>query len=165
MIMKNLSSLCPVPQNQRPINEYKKIKKSVAFLWSTGSPQSYFQNIVKVVSISFIFSLFFVFTSSNSFTNFYNEFLYSLISTSILLIGICLRTYLGWVYIYDRLIQGTVAYEESGWYDGQIWVKTPETLIQDKLAGDYKVLPLLTRLKITVGIFLCILFLSLLFLK
>jgi hypothetical protein len=165
MIMKNLSSLCPVPQNQRPINEYKKIKKSVAFLWSTGSPQSYFQNIVKVVSISFIFSLFFVFTSSNSFTNFYNEFLYSLISTSILLIGICLRTYLGWVYIYDRLIQGTVAYEESGWYDGQIWVKTPETLIQDKLAGDYKVLPLLTRLKITVGIFLCILFLSFLLLK
>lgn len=165
MIMKNLSSLCPVPKNQRPINEYKKIKKSVAFLWSTGSPQSYFQNIVKVVSISFIFSLFFVFTSSNSFTNFYNEFLYSLISTSILLIGICLRTYLGWVYIYDRLIQGTVAYEESGWYDGQIWVKTPETLIQDKLAGDYKVLPLLTRLKITVSIFLCILFLSFLLLK
>jgi hypothetical protein len=163
--MKNLSSLCPVPKNQRPINEYKKIKKSVAFLWSTGSPQSYFQNIVKVVSISFIFSLFFVFTSSNSFTNFYNEFLYSLISTSILLIGICLRTYLGWVYIYDRLIQGTVAYEESGWYDGQIWVKTPETLIQDKLAGDYKVLPLLTRLKITVSIFLCILFLSFLLLK
>jgi hypothetical protein len=165
MIMKNLSSLCPVPQNQRPINEYKKIKKSGAFLWSTGSPQLYFQNILKVLLISFIFSLLLVFTSSNSFTNLYNEFLYSLISTSTLLIGICLRTYLGWVYIYDRLIQGTVAYEESGWYDGQIWVKTPETLIQDKLAGDYTVLPLLTRLKITVGIFLCILFLSLLFLK
>jgi hypothetical protein len=163
--MKNLSSLCPVPQNQRPINEYKKIKKSGAFLWSTGSPQLYFQNILKVLLISFIFSLLLVFTSSNSFTNLYNEFLYSLISTSTLLIGICLRTYLGWVYIYDRLIQGTVAYEESGWYDGQIWVKTPETLIQDKLAGDYTVLPLLTRLKITVGIFLCILFLSLLFLK
>ena len=35
-------------------------------------------------------------------------------------------------------MQATVAYEESGWYDGQIWVKTPEILIKDKLAGQYK---------------------------
>jgi hypothetical protein len=165
MTIKNLNVLCPVPQNQRPINEYKKIKKSVAFFWSTGSFQLYFQSILKFVFVSFILSLFLVFTSSNSSNSLYNEILYSLIATSTFLIGICLRTYLGWVYIHDRLIQGIIAYEESGWYDGQIWVKTPETLIQDKLAGGYKVFPLLNRLKNTLGIFLCILILSFLLLK
>jgi hypothetical protein len=163
--MKNLNLLCPVPQTQRPINEYKKIKKSVAFIWSTKSPPVYFQNILQVVFLNLLFCLFFVCTSSSSSNNLYNELLYSLIATSTLLIGICLRTYLGWVYVYDRLIQATVAYEESGWYDGQIWVKTPETLIQDKLAGGYTVLPLLNRLKNTIGIFLCILILSFLLLN
>lgn len=29
----------------------------------------------------------------------------------------------------DRLLSAVVAYEESGWYDGQLWVKPPEVRI------------------------------------
>lgn len=163
--MEKNSVLCPVPQNQRPINEYKKIKDSISFFWSSVSLEEYIKNLLKLFFFIFCFSLILVIVSSNPSTNLYNETLYSLLNTSFVLILLCSRTYLGWKYIYDRLIKGTVAYEESGWYDGQIWVKTPETLMQDKLAGMYKVLPLLNRLKNTCGIFLFIFILSFFLLK
>ena len=31
-----------------------------------------------------------------------------------------LRIYLGWSYVGDRLLSAAVAYEETGWYDGQV---------------------------------------------
>ena len=33
------------------------------------------------------------------------------------------RLYLGWNHIFKRLTSEKVEYEESGWYDGQIWIK------------------------------------------
>jgi len=32
----------------------------------------------------------------------------------------------GWSYVGDRLLSAVIPYEESGWYDGQMWVKPPE---------------------------------------
>jgi hypothetical protein len=61
-----------------------------------------------------------------------------------------LRLYLAWKYIYDRLMNATVSYEESGWYDGQTWVKTNEVLIQDRLIGTYEVLPVIDRLRTVI---------------
>ena len=55
-------------------------------------------------------------------------------------------------------MNATVSYEESGWYDGQTWVKTTEILLQDKLIGTYELLPKINRLKITLRI--CIILLS-----
>ncbi|KAL5988160.1 hypothetical protein ACLOJK_035923 [Asimina triloba] len=39
---------------------------------------------------------------------------------------VVLRIYLGWSYVGDRLLSAVIPYEESGWYDGQMWVKPPE---------------------------------------
>ncbi|GJP47297.1 hypothetical protein CLOM_g6514, partial [Closterium sp. NIES-68] len=61
-----------------------------------------------------------------------------------------LRLYLGWSYIGNRLFSATVEYEETGWYDGQVWVKTPELLARDRLLASYKVKPVLNRLKNTL---------------
>jgi hypothetical protein len=35
----------------------------------------------------------------------------------------------GWSYVGDRLLSAVVPYEETGWYDGQMWVKPPEVCI------------------------------------
>ncbi len=51
----------------------------------------------------------------------------------------------------DYLVQ-QFFYEESGWYDGQIWIKTPEMLTKDRLIGTYYVIPLLKRIKLTMAI-------------
>lgn len=58
--------------------------------------------------------------------------------------------YLGWAYVGNRLLSATVEYEETGWYDGQIWVKTAEVLARDRLLGSFSVKPVLSRLKITL---------------
>lgn len=43
-----------------------------------------------------------------------------------------------------------LAYEESGWYDGQQFVKPPEILTRDRLLGAYEVRPVMARLKRTL---------------
>jgi hypothetical protein len=48
------------------------------------------------------------------------------------------------------LISATVEYEETGWYDGQTWVKTPQVLMRDRLMSNYTVKPALARLKRTL---------------
>ncbi|KAK4584815.1 hypothetical protein RGQ29_022486 [Quercus rubra] len=63
---------------------------------------------------------------------------------------IVLRIYLGWSYVGDRLLSAVIPYEESGWYDGQMWVKPPEVLARDRLLGSYKVKPVIKFLKQTL---------------
>ncbi|KAF6165251.1 hypothetical protein GIB67_030433 [Kingdonia uniflora] len=57
---------------------------------------------------------------------------------------------LGWSYVGDRLLSAVVPYEESGWYDGQMWVKPPEVLARDRLLGSYKVKPVIKLMKQTL---------------
>jgi hypothetical protein len=47
-------------------------------------------------------------------------------------------------------MEATVPYEESGWYDGQVWIKPPEILLQDRLVGTYEIYPGIIRLQITL---------------
>jgi hypothetical protein len=54
-------------------------------------------------------------------------------------------------------MEATVPYEESGWYDGQVWIKPPEILLQDRFIGTYEIYPGLQRLEKTF-VFLLILF-------
>ncbi|KAJ0454141.1 hypothetical protein HanIR_Chr15g0736821 [Helianthus annuus] len=56
----------------------------------------------------------------------------------------------GWSYVGDRLLSAVIPYEESGWYDGQMWVKPPEILACDRLLGSYKVKPVIKLLKQTL---------------
>ena len=45
----------------------------------------------------------------------------------------------GWSYVGARLLSAAVPYEETGWYDGQTFVKPPEVLARDRLLGTYEV--------------------------
>ncbi|OAY76775.1 Uncharacterized protein ycf36 [Ananas comosus] len=58
--------------------------------------------------------------------------------------------WLGWSYVGDRLLSAVIPYEETGWYDGQMWVKPPEVLARDRLLGSYKVKPVINMLKQTL---------------
>ena len=49
---------------------------------------------------------------------------------------VVVRIFLGWSYVSDRLLSATYAYEETGWYDGQTFVKPPEVLTRDRLLGE-----------------------------
>lgn len=71
------------------------------------------------------------------------------------------RLYLGWSYILNRLLSASIFYEESGWYDGQIWIKKADYLVKDRLIGTYYILPIVYRLKWVCFIFLLTFFMDL----
>ena len=141
------TSDCPVPVDQRPINEYNELKTSPFFFWTTKPLKSYLTTLVTFTTIVYV-AVSLLITVSMANTELVVNFLgYSLTFGSVILIFCLLRVYLGWIYIYERLVKASVTYEESGWYDGQTWIKPPESLIQDKLIATYELLPILTRLK------------------
>jgi len=155
--MNNPEYICPVPKDQRPLNEYKKLKESSNFFWCIQDKKSYFKSLFYMCLSSLLFCFFVLQLSSFSVNNINFLFLSSVLAAIILVIFLCLRSYLGWQYIYSRLMEATVPYEESGWYDGQIWIKPPEVLLQDRLIGTYEIYPGLLRLQFTL-IFLSSLF-------
>jgi len=159
--MNDSEYICPVPKEQRPLNEYKKIKESNNFIWCINGKAIYVKSLFYMFISSLILSSLLLILSSFSFTNIIYFFIYSLIGAIIIMIFLCLRSYLGWHYIYNRLMEATVPYEESGWYDGQIWIKPPEVLIQDRLIGTYEIYPGLSRLHLTLT-FLSVLFFAIL---
>ena len=60
------------------------------------------------------------------------------------------RQWLSWIYIYKRLNSENIEYEESGWYDGQIWEKPIEWRAKDLLISQYQVKPILSHLKMII---------------
>ena len=155
--MNDFEYLCPVPKDQRPLNEYKKLKESSNFLWCIQDKNSYLQFLAIIFIVSFILSALTLVISSFSLTNIKYFFISSIFIGLVIVTIFCLRSYLGWQYIYSRLMEATVPYEESGWYDGQVWIKPPEILLQDRLIGTYEIYPGLQRLEKTFA-FLFILF-------
>jgi hypothetical protein len=147
--MEKNSFSCPVPKDQQPMHEYTNLKNSIFFFWTTEDLRSYLSKVVILILNCMILGIFL--SVNNIFeTNLINHIVsISLIVDSCIILFL-IRIYLGWDYIYNRLKNATVSYEESGWYDGQIWIKTPEMLIQDRLVADYILIPILKRIKITL---------------
>ena len=57
-----------------------------------------------------------------------------------------IRLYLGWHHIFKRLNSEKVEYEESGWYDGQIWNKPINLQEKESLIATLEVKPILNNL-------------------
>lgn len=142
--------VCPVPFDQQPLNEFYALKNSCFFSFPGFKFSTYVYRVGSMFLTSILlFAPLILVTIRFSWDVFvFNESICSIMFLSLILI----RLYLGWSYILDRLLSATVFYEESGWYDGQIWIKTPEILTKDRLIGTYYVAPLLQRIKFTLWI-------------
>ena len=137
---------CPVPYNQRPINEYHELRNSLDFTWTTENETSFLKKIISLL-VFLIFGFSYILIGNKNLDQIgYKPLLQILISSFASFSIIILRFYLAWKYIYKRLMNSTVTYEESGWYDGQTWVKSTEVVLKDRLVGTYELLPILQRL-------------------
>jgi hypothetical protein len=145
-------SICPVPNEQRPINEFKSLQESWFFGWSSAD----FKTFIVRLGLLWCGSCVIVgpiaasgFAPSEALGHF-------CLATSggglFLMSLVLLRLYLGWGYVYRRLHCEAVYYEETGWYDGQSWTKPVAELTQDRLISAYQVQPILLRLKYSFGI-------------
>ncbi|KZV35472.1 hypothetical protein F511_30462 [Dorcoceras hygrometricum] len=140
-----------VPFEQRPVNEYSSLKESSLYSWADLGPGSFFLRLGGLWLVTFtVLGVPIAAASFNLSKDPLRFFLAAGTGTLFLVSLIVLRIYLGWSYVGDRLLSAVIPYEETGWYDGQMWVKPPEILARDRLLGSYKVKPVIKLLKQTL---------------
>ena len=150
------NSRCPVPKDQQPTNEFIELSKSKIFSW----PKSKKSLILILIKFWMGTFLLFVLISSGSVYFEKNILKYTFLSffssLSIPLL-IMIRLYLGWNHIFKRLTSEKVEYEESGWYDGQIWIKPLNLKEKESLIATLEVKPILKNLLQVTSVILVIL--------
>ena len=136
---------CPVPKEQQPTNEFIELSKSVIFSW----PKT--KKSLIIVMIKFwvgAFILFVVISSGSIYfkTSLLKYILLSLFCSLSIPLLISIRLYLGWNHVFKRLTSERVEYEESGWYDGQVWIKPLVLKEKESLIASIEVKPILKNL-------------------
>ncbi|XP_074575897.1 LOW QUALITY PROTEIN: protein CONSERVED IN THE GREEN LINEAGE AND DIATOMS 27, chloroplastic [Curcuma longa] len=140
-----------VPFEQRPVNEYEALKDGVLYSWGELTAADF---LLRIGSLSLLtFTVVGAPIAASSFSPSKEPLKFVLaagIGTLLLVALVLLRIYLGWSYVGNRLLSAVIPYEETGWYDGQMWAKPPEVLARDRLLGSYKVKPVIKLLKQTL---------------
>ena len=138
---------CPVPPEQRPLEEYGQLLRSWFFSWPAGGSLP----LARALLLSWLLVLpVALLVAGGSITLRHEPLRLTMAAaTAAALLPLLLlsRQWLGWTYVRQRLVAETVAYEESGWYDGQEWEKPIAWRQQDLLVARFQVDPLMRRLR------------------
>ena len=146
---ESATQFCPVPQEQQPTNEYQQLQESWFFSWATNKTSQYIKKLLgvglgTVIIVAPIAATSFVPSKQPL------KFVLSCTGGSILMMILVLsQLYFGWVYVKARLYREKISYEESGWYDGQMWLKPESMLSRDRLIVNYEIQPIIDRLQKT----------------
>ena len=138
-------SNCPVPREQQPTNEFIELSKSIIFSWPKTKKSLIFV-LIKFWLGAFV--LFMIISSGSVYfkTSLLRYTLLSFFGSLSIPFLISLRLYLGWNHVFKRLTSERVEYEESGWYDGQIWIKPLVLKEKESLIASVEVKPILRNL-------------------
>ena len=150
--MKRATPRCPVPAEQLPIREYEEMRESWFYSWGARELRGDIVPVLVVWGLSWLVSGPIAAVSFTP-TEFLNKFLVSAaLGALVIPMLTLLQLYVGWSHVGTRLQIRDLPYEESGWYDGQIWTKPDDIFNRDRLIVDYQVRPVLDRLRKTFGI-------------
>ena len=138
-------SKCPVPKEQQPTNEFIELSKSKIFSWPK-TKKSLILILIKFWAGAFV--LFLVISSGSVYfkTSLLRYILLSFFSSLSIPFLVLIRLYLGWNHIFKRLSSEKIEYEESGWYDGQVWEKPLVLREKEMLIASIEVKPILKNL-------------------
>jgi hypothetical protein len=138
---------CPVPPEQRPLREFEQLRSSWFFAWPAGGALP----LLRALLLSWIMVLpvaLVVAGGSLPLRHDPPRLVVAGAAAALLLPLLLLtRQWLGWTYVHRRLVAERVEYEESGWYDGQVWEKPLPWRQQDLLVARHQVAPVLGRLR------------------
>ena len=138
--------VCPVPQEQRPLQEYQQLCKSWFFRWPIHS----LGGLVAALGRGWILLLpIAIIVATGSVPLRHNPVqlvIAAAVAALLLPLLLLTRQWLGWSYVQRRLVREKIIYEESGWYDGQEWEKPLDWRQQDLLVAQHQVKPILVRL-------------------
>ena len=138
-------SKCPVPREQQPTNEFIELSKSKIFSWPK-TKKSLILILIKFWVGAFV--LFLIISSGSVYfkTSLLKYILLSFFCSLSIPLLISIRLYLGWNHIFKRLTSEKIEYEESGWYDGQVWEKPLVLKEKESLIASIEVKPILKNL-------------------
>ena len=145
--------LCPVPDDQKPINEYIGLKENPLTNWTTLAKKNYDAKLFQIVGYTFLFlSLTTGINVINDFTLVSDWILNNLFISTTLLLLLLIIIVFRWKQNQKRFNQTRLFYEEGSWYEGQIWEKPLSLVKNDKLISTQKIEPILQRLYKTISI-------------
>ena len=138
-------SKCPVPKEQQPTNEFIELSKSIFFSWPK-TKKSLILVLTKFWLAAFV--VFLVISSGSIYfkTSILKYTLLSFFSSLSIPLLIAIKLYIGWNHVFKRLTSEKVEYEESGWYDGQVWLKPLILKEKESLIASVEVKPILKNL-------------------
>jgi len=146
--------ICPVPLKQRPLNEFNSIRESWIISWPLLERTIFYRKLLHswifITPITFIIS----YGSNYLKNNIYDLTVISLTASLLFPILLLSRQWLSWLYIYKRLNSENIEYEESGWYDGQVWEKPIDWRAKDLLIAQHQIKPILKHVKMIIIILL-----------
>ncbi len=155
--------ICPVPLNQRPLNEFNSIRNSWIISWP------FLERIIFYRKLTFCWLIITPVCLTISYGSDYLknkpfELIFISLTASLAFpILLLIRQWLSWVYIYKRLNSEKIEYEESGWYDGQTWEKPIDWRAKDLLIAQYQIKPVLNHLEVIIVLLLSVIISSILF--
>ena len=155
--------ICPVPPNQRPLNEFNSIRYSWINSWPFLDRSTFYRKLTYSWLIIIPISLTISYGSDYLKNNIFELIFLSFTASVAFPILILIRQWLSWVYIYKRLNSEKIEYEESGWYDGQTWEKPISWRAKDLLIAQHQIKPILNHLKVIILLLISIIISSLLF--
>jgi len=142
--------LCPIPEDQKPINEYINLKEGPFTYWPILTKKKYQSRI-----LFFFLLIFFTISLFHSPIRKENIFLFDIflenyfVATFFFAFSF-LILFQRWKEIEKRFSQSNLLYEEASWYDAQIWEKPFSLLKNDYLLKTQKIKPILKRIKQTL---------------
>ena len=158
------NSKCPVPKEQQPTNEFLELSNSKLFALAKTNRK------FSIILISIWLAAFLIFLVISSGSIYFNTYLLKYISLSLfgslsVPLLITIRLFLGWSHVYKRLTSEIIEYEESGWYDGQIWTKPIELKEKESLIASIEVKPILKNLTQVTSIIISLILLGILIIQ
>jgi len=150
-LLDAMEDACPVPRDQRPASQLAELRDGFVLSWPALGAGPYALRMGGL--FGFLYAAVAYPIACGSYdpgTQFAETCVSALVGASGATAAMALNMYNGWSYVRDRLLSATVEYEETGWYDGQVYVKDPEMLARDRLLGTYTARPVVELLRKTL---------------
>jgi hypothetical protein len=140
--------LCPIPEDQKPINQYIRFKENSFFNLPTF-PKSILKSKLKefFLKIFFFLGIITLFFFSQDFLNTFETLF--LTSLSFFFFSFFL-IFFRWKEIATLFSTSRIFYEEASWYDGEIWEKPMALIKNDKLLERQKIKPIFKKINYSI---------------
>jgi len=140
-----------VPEEQRPANEYLDLIRQPLFGWA--SQESGNSGLAIRLAATYVaFYALICYPIAGSTYTLDGYLIQKLTSANVgavtVLLVLMIRLYSGWGYVGSRLQSKVIEYEETGWYDGDIELKTDAEKARDMFLYRSDVQPVESRLKL-----------------